>query len=100
MKNAAGFMAEGVHHAIRAPVILLATLGLGVANAVNVVVNAIQDQVPLIVLTGCVEAAEALTFAHQAFDHQALLRPITKASFRAVAEQIRHSRRQSRSHST
>jgi thiamine pyrophosphate-dependent acetolactate synthase large subunit-like protein len=86
-ENAAGFMAEGVQHAIRAPVILLATLGLGVANAVNVVVNALQDQVPLIVLTGCAEAAEALTFTHQVFDHQALLRPITKASFRAVADQ-------------
>jgi acetolactate synthase I/II/III large subunit len=86
-ENAAGFMAEGVHHATRAPVILLATLGPGVANAVNVVVNALQDQVPLIVLTGCLDAAEALTYTHQIFDHQAVLRPITKASFRAVADQ-------------
>jgi acetolactate synthase I/II/III large subunit len=86
-ENAAGFMAEGVHHATRAPVILLATLGPGVANAVNVVVNALQDQVPLIVLTGCVDATEALTYTHQIFDHQAVLRPITKASFRAIADQ-------------
>jgi acetolactate synthase I/II/III large subunit len=86
-ENAAGFMAEGVHHATGAPVILLATLGPGVANAVNVIVNAFQDQVPLIVLTGCVDAADALTYTHQIFDHQAMLRPITKASFRAVADQ-------------
>ena len=84
-ENAAGFMAEGVHHATGAPAILLATVGPGVANAVNVIANAHQDRVPLVVLTGCVDDAEALTYTHQIFDHQAVLRPITKASFRAAA---------------
>jgi acetolactate synthase-1/2/3 large subunit len=87
-ENAGGFMAEGVWHAQArkgpaAPGILLATLGPGAANAVNVVANAWQDRVPLIFLTGCVDAAVAETYTHQVFDHQALLRPITKASFRA-----------------
>ena len=88
-ENAGGFMAEGAWHAEArkgpaAPGILLATLGPGVANAVNVVANAWQDRVPLIFLTGCVDAALAETYTHQVFDHQALLRPITKASFRAT----------------
>ncbi len=87
-ENPAGFMAEGSWHAedigSRAPGILLATLGPGVANAVNAVANAMQDRVPLIFLTGCVDAAEAETYTHQVFDHQALLRPIVKASFRAT----------------
>ena len=83
-ENAAGFMAEGVHHRDGAPGVLVATLGPGVANAVNVVANAWQDRVPLIFLTGRVDAAEAETYTHQVFDHAALLRPITKASLTAV----------------
>lgn len=85
-ENAAGFMAEGAWHATGAPGLLYATLGPGVANAVNVVANAQQDRVPLIFVTGCVDAAEAESYTHQVFDHQALLRPIVKASFRATAE--------------
>jgi acetolactate synthase-1/2/3 large subunit len=83
-ENAAGFMAEGTHHASGAPGILVATLGPGVANAVNVVANAYQDRVPLIFLTGCVDAGDALTFTHQIFDHRALLASVTKATFTAV----------------
>lgn len=83
-ENAAGFMAEGVWHATGAPGILVATIGPGVANAINTVANAHQDRVPLIFLTGCVDASEAETYTHQVFDHQAVLRPITKASFRAA----------------
>ncbi|MCZ8376183.1 MAG: thiamine pyrophosphate-binding protein [Beijerinckiaceae bacterium] len=90
-ENAAGFMAEGYWHrqsladpaAPMAPGILVATLGPGAANAVNVVANALQDRVPLIVLTGRVDAAEAESYTHQVFDHQALFRPITKASLSA-----------------
>ena len=81
-ENAAGFMAEGSYHATGAPGVLVATVGPGVANAINFIVNAQQDRVPIIYLTGCVDAHEAVTYTHQVFDHQALLRPITKASFR------------------
>jgi acetolactate synthase-1/2/3 large subunit len=41
--------------------------------------------VPLIVLSGCVDAAEAETYTHQVLDQQAVLRPITKATFRLSA---------------
>ncbi|NQW09220.1 MAG: thiamine pyrophosphate-binding protein [Alphaproteobacteria bacterium] len=84
-ENAAGFMAEGVHHMTGAPAILVATVGPGAANAVNVVANAEQDRVPLIVITGCVDADEAVTYNHQIFDHQQVFRPVTKASFRVTA---------------
>ena len=86
-ENAAGFMAEGAWHAeeegSRAPGILVATVGPGVSNAINVIANAMQDRVPLIFLTGCLDHAETETYTHQIFDHQAVLRPIVKASFRA-----------------
>lgn len=80
-ENAAGFMAEGVYQMTGAPGILVATLGPGAANAVNVVANAEQDRVPLIVLTGCVDPEEGLTYNHQVFDHGKVLGPVAKASF-------------------
>ncbi len=90
-ENAAGFMAEGVWHAqshgapsgSAAPGLLVATLGPGVANAINVVANAYQDRVPLLFLTGRVPAATAESYTHQVFDHRDLLRPIVKGSFEA-----------------
>ncbi len=84
-ENSGGFMAEGVFHRTGAPGVLVATLGPGVANAVNVVANALQDRVPMIFLTGCVDEDEAATYTHQVFDHAALMRPITKASLRMTA---------------
>ncbi|MEO3430638.1 thiamine pyrophosphate-binding protein [Pelagibius sp. CAU 1746] len=85
-ENAAGFMAEGVWQRTGAPGILVATVGPGVVNGVNVVANAEQDRVPFIVLTGCVDETAALTYTHQVLDHQQVLRPVTKASFRLTAE--------------
>ena len=79
-ENAGGYMAEGTYHASGAPGILIATVGPGVVNAVNVVANAWQDQVPMIFLTGCVDAAEAETYTHQVFDHTKVIAPICKAS--------------------
>jgi acetolactate synthase-1/2/3 large subunit len=80
-ENAAGFMAEGTYHATGAPGVLVATLGPGAVNAVNVIANALQDRVPLIVLTGCVDAADALTYTHQVFDQRAALATVVKAGF-------------------
>lgn len=85
-ENAAGFMAEGVHHVDGAPAILVATLGPGVLNGVNVIANAHQDRVPMIVLSGCVDDDEALTYTHQVLDHQAVLGEVTKATFKLTAE--------------
>ncbi|MGJ4948747.1 thiamine pyrophosphate-binding protein [Bradyrhizobium sp. HKCCYLS20291] len=85
-ENSAGFMAEGAYHRTGAPGILVATVGPGLANGLNVVANAQQDRVPLIVISGCVDADEALTYTHQVFDHRAVLAPITKATFTLTAD--------------
>ena len=77
-------MAEGTHHASGAPGVLIATLGPGVANAVNFIANAHQDRVPMLFITGCVDDKEAATYTHQIFDHQALLAPITKATLKVA----------------
>ncbi len=83
-ENAAGFMAEGLWHVTGALPVLVATLGPGVSNAITAIAHAQQDRVPLIVITGCVDHALAESYTHQVFDHQALLHPIVKASFRAA----------------
>ena len=85
-ENAAGFIGEGVHHVDGAPVILVATVGPGAVNGVNVVANAHQDRVPMIVLTGCVDAHEAETYSHQVLDHRAVFAPVTKATFTLTPE--------------
>ncbi|MEM8569787.1 MAG: thiamine pyrophosphate-binding protein [Pseudomonadota bacterium] len=81
-ENSGGFMAEGIWHLTGAPGILIATVGPGVLNTVNVAGNAEQDRVPLVILSGCVDADDALTYTHQVLDHQAVLAPVTKATFR------------------
>ena len=83
-ENAAGFMAEGLWHVTGAVPVLVATLGPGVSNAVTAVAHAQQDRVPLLFVTGCVDHALAESYTHQVFDHQAVLRPLVKASFRAA----------------
>ncbi len=80
-ENNAGFMAEGVYHMTGAPGILVTTVGPGLANGFNVIANAEQDRVPLIVLTGSVDPEEALTYNHQVFDHLAVVKPVTKGGF-------------------
>lgn len=84
-ENAAGFIAEGVHHRDHAPAILVGTIGPGTLNGVNTVANALQDQVPLIVISGCMDADEVVRYTHQVIDQQAVFRPITKASFSLTA---------------
>ena len=83
-ENAAGFMAEGSWQATGAPGILLTTIGPGLANGVNSIANAFQEQVPLIVLSGCIAPDMASRFTHQVIDQTALLAPITKAQFQVA----------------
>jgi acetolactate synthase-1/2/3 large subunit len=80
-ENAGAFMAQAAARAGGAPGVLVATLGPGVANAVNAVASALQDRIPLIVLAGRVDAAEAATYTHQVIDHAALFAPVTKGVF-------------------
>jgi len=79
-ENAGGFMAEGVHHATGAPGLLVTTVGPGALNAVNVVENAREDRVPLIVVTGCLDAATAQRYTHQVADQRAVFAAVAKAS--------------------
>ncbi len=85
-ENAAGFMAEGTYHRTGAPGIMLATVGPGALNGINVVENANQDRVPMIVLTGSVDADQAEVYTHQVVDQPQVFRPITKRTFTLNAD--------------
>jgi len=85
-ENAGGFMAEGMHHATGAPGLLVTTVGPGALNAVNVVENAREDRVPMIVITGCLDAATAQRYTHQVADQRGVFAAVAKASFTLVAE--------------
>lgn len=84
-ENAGGFMAEGVHHASGAPALLVTTVGPGALNAVNVVENAREDRVPMIVVTGCLDAETAARYTHQFADQRAVFAAVAKGSFTMVA---------------
>lgn len=84
-ENAAAFMAEAAWHRTGAPGILVGTVGPGVLNGVNAIANAEQDRVPLIVLSGSVDADEAESYTHQVLDQQAVLAPITKLTLQLTA---------------
>jgi acetolactate synthase-1/2/3 large subunit len=79
-ETAAAIMAAGVFAATGAPGLLVTTLGPGLANAVNGIADASQEQVPLIVMSGVVEHGVRGRYTHQILDHGALLQPLVKAT--------------------
>lgn len=83
-ENCAGFMAQGTYMATGAPGILIATVGPGISNALNVVTDAWQDRIPLIAITGCMDPDDRMTYTHQVFDHAKAFEPVTKATFTMV----------------
>jgi acetolactate synthase-1/2/3 large subunit len=85
-ETAAAMMAAGASAVTGAPGLLLTTLGPGLANAVNGIADAQQEQVPLLVISGIVESSVRGRYTHQILDHAALLRPLVKASFEIAAE--------------
>jgi acetolactate synthase-1/2/3 large subunit len=83
-ENCAGFMAQGTYMATGAPGVLIATVGPGISNALNVVTDAWQDRIPLIAITGCMDPSDRETYTHQVFDHVKAFAPVTKATFSMV----------------
>lgn len=84
----AGLMAQGAGAATGVPGLLIATVGPGVANAVNAVANAALDRIPLIVVSGVVEQTRPRGYTHQVLDQLALLSPVVKASYVATPQSI------------
>lgn len=84
-ETAAAIMAAGASVRTGKPQVLLTTLGPGLANAVNGIADAGQERVPLIVLSGVIDADQRGRYTHQVIDQAAMLRPLVKASFEIEA---------------
>lgn len=85
-ETAAASMAAGASLSSGTPGILVTTVGPGLANAINGIADALQERVPLVVLSGVVDRSTRARYTHQVIDHAALLRPIVKASFEVEPE--------------
>jgi acetolactate synthase-1/2/3 large subunit len=93
----AAFMAEGLAMATGGIGACLSTLGPGSTALVNGVASATLDRVPMIALSGQVDAGREQYVTHQVVDHDRLYAPITKWAGRiepsAVATTMRKALR-------
>ncbi len=77
----AALMAAGTSTLTGAPGLLVTTVGPGLANAVNAIADAVQERVPLIVVSGIVDHDIRHRFTHQVLNQPTLLRGLVKGSF-------------------
>ncbi|MDX2307206.1 MAG: thiamine pyrophosphate-binding protein [Hyphomicrobium sp.] len=85
-ETAAAIMAAGAATATGAPGVVLTTLGPGLTNAINGIVDANQERVPLIVIAAEVDHGLRHRYTHQIFDQATLLRSVVKATFEIEPE--------------
>ena len=83
----AAFMADAVYQLTGAPAVLVTALGPGISNAISGIAGAMQERSAMLVLSGEMATASLGIYNHQAFDHVALARPVTK-----YAEQLNPDR--------
>jgi acetolactate synthase I/II/III large subunit len=77
-EGTAAFMAEGMAQATGDLGVCVSTLGPGSTALVNGVAAAQWDRVPMLAISGQIEAAREQFFTHQVVDHGRLFGPITK----------------------
>ena len=80
-ETTAGFMASAVGALTRTPGVCVSTLGPGATNMATGVGAAWLDRAPVIAITCTVDTAWLERRVQMRIDHQALFRPLTKASF-------------------
>lgn len=85
-ETAAAQMAAGASVTTATPGLLVTTVGPGLANAVNGIADAMQEHVPLVVISGIVDRPARARYTHQVIDQAQLLRPLVKASFEIEPE--------------
>ena len=77
-EGTAAFMAEGLAQATGSLGVCVSTLGPGSTALVNGVAAAQWDRVPMLAISGQIEAAREQFFTHQVVDHGRLFSPVTK----------------------
>ena len=77
-EGTAGLMAQAYGQLTGRPGVCLSTLGPGATNLVNAVANAHLDRVPMLAISGQIEARREPYFTHQVVDHNRLFSPVAK----------------------
>src|SRR5581483_6199750 len=80
-EGAAGFMADVTGRVTGVPGVGVATVGPGATNLTTGIGNAWLDRSPALAITGQVPTAQLGRRVQMRLDHQALYRPLTKASY-------------------
>src|ERR687884_599254 len=80
-EGAAGFMADVTGRLTGVPGVAVAPVGPGATNLTTGIGNAWLDRSPAIAITGQVPVAQLHRRVQMRIDHQALFRPLTKATF-------------------
>jgi acetolactate synthase-1/2/3 large subunit len=77
-EGTAALMAECYGMITGRPGIVMSTLGPGASNLVNGVANAYLDRVPMLAISGQIDAEREPLFTHQVIDHNRIFSPVTK----------------------
>ena len=77
-EGTAGLMAQAYGFITGRPGVCMSTLGPGSSNLVNAVAGASLDRVPMIAISGQIDARRAEIVTHQVLDHDRMFSPITK----------------------
>ncbi len=80
-EGAAGFMADVIGRVSGVPGVAVATVGPGATNLTTGIGNALLDRSPALAITGQVACAQLERRVQMRIDHQALFRPLTKATY-------------------
>src|SRR5688572_30002989 len=80
-EGAAGFMADVMGRVGGVPGVAVATVGPGATNLTTGIGNALLDRSPALAITGQVPCAQLHRRVQMRVDHQALFRPLTKATY-------------------
>src|SRR5579883_948019 len=87
-EGAAGFMADVTGRVSGVPGVAVATVGPGATNLTTGIGNAWLDRSPALAITGQVATAQLGRRVQMRLDHQALYRPLTKASFQLAPDSV------------
>ncbi len=87
-EGTSAFMAEGYAQATGRLGVTVSTLGPGSTALVNGVAAAQWDRVPMLAVSGQIEAAREQYFTHQVVDHDLLFSPVTKWAGRIEAAAV------------
>ena len=87
-EGAAGFMADVTGRVSGVPGVGVATVGPGATNLATGIGNAWLDRSPALAITGQVPTSQLQRRVQMRIDHQALYRPLTKASVQITANEV------------